>query len=57
MTAEPEAKELATTDNYSIWKSVEPDGETIYMLQLGFVTLNFFTEEWEEFLHLMKGLE
>lgn len=48
---------LSETENYMIWLSEEPDGETVYHLELGSVTLHFFREEWEEVMQLMKGLE
>jgi hypothetical protein len=49
---------LAETDNmhYQVWKADEPDGETTYHLELNNVTVHFFTEEWEEFLLLIKHL-
>ncbi len=49
---------LAETDNmhYQVWKADEPDGETTYHLELNNVTVHFFTEEWEEFLQLIKLL-
>ncbi len=47
---------LAETENYLAWKSDEPDGEAIYHLEAGAVTVHFFTEEWEEFLDLVREL-
>ncbi len=49
---------LAETDNmhFQVWKADEPDGETTYHLELNNVTVHFFTEEWEEFLQLVKQL-
>ena len=49
---------LAETDNmhFQVWKAVEPDGETTYHLELNNVTVHFFTEEWEEFLKLVRLL-
>jgi len=49
---------LAETENmhYQVWKADEPDGETTYHLELNNVTVHFFTEEWEEFLQLIKML-
>ena len=37
---------LAETENYLAWKSDEPDGEAIYHVEAGAVTLHFFAEEW-----------
>ena len=38
------------------WKAEEPDGEVTYHLELNNITLHFFTEEWEEFLELVRNL-
>jgi hypothetical protein len=53
---EPQIQTIVETENYSIWRADEPDGETTYNLQLNNVTINFFHEEWDEFLELVKGL-
>jgi hypothetical protein len=53
---EPQVETIAETDNYIAWKAEEPDGETTYHIELGIVTVNFFKEEWEEFLRLVKLL-
>ncbi len=45
---------LAETDNYVAWTSEEPDGEQVFHLELGAVTLHFFREEWEEVLALIR---
>ena len=39
------------------WKAEEPDGETVYNLQLNNVTVHFFQEEWDEFIALIKMLK
>ena len=59
MTEEPEIKTvtLAETENMGAWKAEEPDGETIYNLQLNNVTVHFFQEEWDEFIELIKALK
>jgi hypothetical protein len=44
---------LSETENFSIWRAEEPDGETTYNLELGTVTVHFFREEWSEFLKLV----
>jgi hypothetical protein len=53
-----ETQVLAETENmhYQVWKADEPDGETTYHLELNNVTIHFFTEEWEEFLKLVRML-
>ena len=59
MSEEPEIKTitLAETENMGAWKALEPDGETIYNLQLNNVTVHFFQEEWDEFVELIKNLK
>ncbi len=47
---------MAETENYIVWTSDEPDGETIYHIEIGAITLHFFKEEWDEFLALMGML-
>ncbi|MFM8322540.1 MAG: hypothetical protein ACKOC5_16640 [Chloroflexota bacterium] len=53
---EPQTETIVETDNYTAWMAQEPDGETTYHLELGFVTVHFFQEEWDEFLKLAKLL-
>jgi protein-tyrosine phosphatase len=53
---EPKIQTIVETENYSIWRAEEPDGETTYNLQLNNVTVNFFEEEWAEFLDLVREL-
>jgi hypothetical protein len=45
---------LAETANYVAWVSQEPDGETVFHLELGAVTLHFFKEEWDEVVSLVQ---
>jgi len=53
---EPRVRTIVETENCSIWRADEPDGETTYNLQLNNVTINFFKEEWDEFLDLVRQL-
>ncbi|BCY18280.1 MAG: hypothetical protein GYA12_02090 [Chloroflexi bacterium] len=55
--SEPMVKTLGETENYMAWKAEEPDGESTYHLDLNNVTLHFFTEEWNEFIDLVKKLD
>lgn len=48
---------IAETDSMGVWKAEEPDGETVYNLQLNNVTVHFFQEEWDEFLDLVKQIK
>jgi hypothetical protein len=56
-TTDPKMQTLAETENYLAWKADEPDGESTYHLELNNVTLHFFTEEWVEFLDMVKTLK
>jgi hypothetical protein len=47
---------LAETERYVAWSAQEPDGEETFHLELGTVTVNFFREEWAEFLDLVRSL-
>jgi hypothetical protein len=53
---EPTIEILSESENFSLWRAEEPDGETTYHLELGAVTVHFFREEWNEFLGLMEGV-
>jgi hypothetical protein len=57
MANEPVTKTIAETENYIAWKAEEPDDETTYHIELQSVTLHFFSEEWSEFLQLVKNLD
>ena len=46
---------LAETENYLVWLSDEPDGEKVYHVELGGITLHFFREEWQEIVALILG--
>ena len=45
---------ITSTEQFDAVKSYDPDGETIYNLYLGKVTVNFFMEEWDEFLEFSE---
>lgn len=53
---EPKTDTLAETESFVAWRADEPDGEMTYHLEWNNVTLHFFSEEWEEFLTLMREL-
>jgi hypothetical protein len=50
----PKTQTIAETESYMAWQADEPDGETTYHLELNNITMHFFTEEWTEFLDLMR---
>lgn len=53
---EPKIETLAETENYGVYLSDDPDGETTYLLELNNVTIHFFDEEWQEFLELVHSI-
>ncbi|MBL8116342.1 MAG: hypothetical protein J0L63_03475 [Anaerolineae bacterium] len=55
MTDDVQTESLAVTENYAAWISHEPDGETVYHLELGAVTVHFFEEEWVEVIELVHA--
>ena len=52
----PETETICETNNFIVWTAKEPDGEMTYHVELGVVTLNFFEEEWQEFMKLARVL-
>jgi hypothetical protein len=52
---EPIIETLAETENYAVWKSTEEDGELVYNVEIGSVTLHFFQEEWDEIVTLIEA--
>ncbi len=48
---------LAETEDFSIWRIEEPDGETTYHVEFGTVTVHFFQEEWDQLLALVNQLQ
>ena len=53
---EPVTEVVVETENYSVWRAEEPDGEVTYHLELNNLTVHFFREEWEEFMSLVRDL-
>jgi hypothetical protein len=51
---DPAIEILSESENFSLWRAEEPDGETTYHLELGSVTVHFFREEWDEFVKLIR---
>lgn len=44
---------LAETENYVAWVSHEPDGEVVFHLEVGAVTLHMYQEEFDELVDLI----
>ncbi len=59
MTDQPEipVETLAETENFTIWRAQEPDGEIQYHIDMNNVTIHFFEEEWQELLQLLQSLD
>lgn len=55
MNPDDENEIIAETDAYFVWRSDE-EGEFVYHLELGGVTLHMTSEEWEELIELMKSV-
>jgi hypothetical protein len=49
----PDIGVLAETENFTVWRADDPDGEPTYHVELGTNTLHLFQEEWEEFAGLI----
>jgi hypothetical protein len=55
MPDDVQTENLVVTENYAAWISHEPDGETVYHLELGAVTVHLFQEEWDEVMDLIQA--
>ncbi len=44
---------LAETESYAILLGQDMDGETVYNIELGAITLHLFQEEWNELVELI----
>jgi hypothetical protein len=47
---------VAETENFVVWTSEEDDDVT-YHIELGGITLHVNSEEWDEFVVLVKSVE
>lgn len=47
---------LSETESFVVWRS-EEDGDITYHVELGGITLHINSEDWEEFVVLMKGVD
>ena len=54
--SEPNGIVIAETDDFLAYQVKEPDGETVYYLTYGNLTIQFFQEEWDEFLILARTI-
>lgn len=47
---------VAETENFAVWRSPDDEG-LIYHVELGSITLHLASDEWEEFLELIGGVD
>ena len=47
---------LAETENYIAWISEDEEGEKVFHLELGGVSLHMMSDEWDELILLMKSI-
>ncbi len=52
---ELDATMLAETENFMVWIS-ETEGEKLFHIETGSATLHLLSDEWDEFLTLVKML-
>jgi hypothetical protein len=45
---------IAETENYAVLTGEDDEGERIYNVELGNVTLHLFREEWDELVQLIR---
>ncbi len=45
---------LAETEHYAVLAGEDMDGEMVYNVELGTVTLHLFQEEWDELVDLIR---
>ncbi len=45
---------LAETEHFFVWRTVDDDGQSLFHLELGNVSIHLTEEEWEELLELLE---
>jgi hypothetical protein len=48
---------VAQTENFGVWCSDDDDEELLYHIELGGITLHLTSEEWDEFVVLIKAAD
>jgi hypothetical protein len=56
MSNQQEENVLSETESFIVWRTEEEEGY-LYHIELGGITLHMTSEEWEEFVTLMKSVE
>lgn len=47
---------LAETENYGVLKGFDEEGEPVYSIELGMLTLHLYEEEWNELVDLIRSV-
>lgn len=45
---------LAETEHFTLWRSADQEGEALFHLEMGNVSIHFTEEEWEELVSLVE---
>lgn len=48
---------IAQTENFGVWRSNDEDEGLLFHIELGGVTLHMTSEEWDEFVLLIKSTQ
>lgn len=48
---------ITQTDNFGVWRSDDEDEGLIFHIELGGITLHLNSEEWDEFVLLIKSAQ
>ena len=46
---------VSETENYAVLLGQDMDGQPVYSIELGSVTLHLFQEEWDELVELINS--
>ena len=46
---------VSETENYAVLLGQDTDGQPVYSIELGSVTLHLFQDEWEELIELVSS--
>lgn len=48
---------ISQTENFGVWRSEDDDEGLLYHIELGGITLHMTSEEWDELIVLIKGVQ
>lgn len=52
-----EADIVAETDHFGVWRSEDEEEGLLFHIELGAITLHLTSEEWDEFVFLIKSTQ